>query len=116
MFACILCFLINIEWRVFCERIGLFICSLGAMDLAAYSMDCEGDLGDRLGYIVTLILTFVAFSDTLFDLIPDVPYLTFLVCVNIINVDKTQFNEQTLNKQNNENRKNIFYFVMDLQH
>ena len=71
-----------IEWTVFCWRITFFIFWLGAMDLVAYSMNCEEDLGDRLGYIVTLILTFVAFSDTLFDLIPDVPYLTFLVCVN----------------------------------
>ena len=51
------------------------------MDLVAYSMNCDDEIGDRLGYIVTLILTFVAFSGTLFDLIPDVPYLTFLVCI-----------------------------------
>ena len=50
------------------------------MALAGYSLNCADDLGDRLGYIVTLILTFVAFSDTLNNLIPDVPYLTFLVC------------------------------------
>ena len=48
------------------------------MDLAAYSIDCSDDLGERLGYIVTLVLSFVAFSDTLFQQIPNVPYLTFL--------------------------------------
>ena len=48
------------------------------MDLAAYSINCSDDLGDRLGYIVTLVLSFVAFSDTLFQQIPNVPYLTFL--------------------------------------
>ena len=49
------------------------------MDLAAFAMDCDDELGDRMAYIVTLILTFVAFSDTLFSLIPAIPYLTFLV-------------------------------------
>ena len=73
---------VNLESMVFFWRITFYIFCLAAMDLAAFSMDCDVDLGDRMAFIVTLVLTFVAFSDTLFSLIPDISYLTFLVLFN----------------------------------
>ena len=66
------------RWKVFFWRVIFFMVCLAGLDLTAYSLNYNGDLGDRLALIVTLILTIVSFSSIVFDQIPNVSYLTFL--------------------------------------
>ena len=52
-----------------------FICGVS---LTSFALDPVQELGERLNLLITLILTVVAFQYTVFEKLPNVPYLTYI--------------------------------------
>eukprot|EP01084_Bolivina_argentea_P264359 447785_1 len=65
------------KWRIYVINIVLLLCALCGLSLCAFYLNYE-QLGERLGLLITLILTSVAFSIVIQDKLPNVAYLTFI--------------------------------------
>ena len=74
--------------------------------LTCFSLD-SGDIGERLNLAVTILLTLVAFQHTVFEKLPNIPYLTFLhkyiilsfafVCLVIVESSFIELGEELTN-------------------
>eukprot|EP01083_Nonionella_stella_P313733 1127500_1 len=65
------------KWQVYVINIVLLLCALCGLSLCAFYLNHE-QLGERLGLLITLILTSVAWSIVIQDKLPNVAYLTFI--------------------------------------
>ena len=66
------------RWKVFLWNIVFLMMCICALALTAFALGPD-NLGERLNLVITLVLTTVAFSYVVFDNLPNVPYLTFMV-------------------------------------
>ena len=65
------------KWKIYVINILLLLFALTGLSLSAFYLNYE-QLGERLGLLITLILTSVAFSIVIQDKLPNVTYLTFM--------------------------------------
>jgi len=65
------------KWKTYLYNMILLLFALTGLSLTAFFLSFD-DLGDRLGLLITLLLTIVAFSIVIQDKLPTVTYLTFM--------------------------------------
>ncbi len=65
------------RWQFYIQRIVLILAALSLSSLTAYAVDV-GDVADRLGIDFTLLLTVVAFQQTVTDSLPVLPFVTVM--------------------------------------
>eukprot|EP01083_Nonionella_stella_P025911 71345_1 len=63
---------------IYIPKIVLFIAVTAGAALLTFTLDPIDDLPDRYGFVVTLLLTAVAFQFVVTSTLPNLPYLTFL--------------------------------------
>ena len=73
------------KWMIFFWRQFFFMWFFAGIGLTSFSIDYQTDIAERLGFIVTLLLTMVAFSLVIDDKIPRVAYLTYLEEYMLVN-------------------------------
>jgi len=67
------------RWKVYMYNIVVYLIIITFISLTCFALDEEdGDLGERLNLAVTILLTLVAFQHSIFDKLPNIPYLTFI--------------------------------------
>mmetsp|Transcript_14227 Transcript_14227/g.21476 ORF Transcript_14227/g.21476 Transcript_14227/m.21476 type:complete len:420 (-) Transcript_14227:272-1531(-) len=71
------------KWKGIVYRYIIWLLLLGIMSFAAFTIHPGEDVGERLGYVVTMSLTVIAFQFILENFIPDVNYLTILDKYNL---------------------------------
>ena len=65
------------KWKIYVVNIVLLLFALTGLSLSAFYLNYE-QLGERLGLLITLILTSIAYSIVIQDKLPNVSYLTFM--------------------------------------
>ena len=65
------------RYQFYLQRIALILAALSLSSLTAYAVDV-GDIADRLGIDFTLLLTVVAFQQTVTDSLPVLPFVTIM--------------------------------------
>lgn len=72
-----LVFVLRREWEPYFYRVIGQVAVMCFASVSVYAIPVH-DVGDRLGYLFTIILTLVAFQMAIADTIPQTPYLTWL--------------------------------------
>ena len=65
------------RWKVYLYNIVFYFMIITFLALTCFALNVE-DKGERLNLAVTILLTLVAFQHTVFEKLPNIPYLTFL--------------------------------------
>jgi len=66
------------NWKSYFYRMACVLSSISVTTLAAFSIDADDDLPDRIAHITTMILTAVAFMFIVYSTLPPIPYLTYM--------------------------------------
>jgi len=66
------------RWQVFLWNVVFLMACICALSLTGFALNQDGDLGNRLNLLITLVLTAVAFSYVVLGELPNVPYLTLM--------------------------------------
>jgi len=74
----ILSFKVERNWKSYMFRIILIMALISLLSNSIFSLDAIDGLGDRLAFGVTILLTFVAYMLIVTDILPSLPYLTFI--------------------------------------
>merc|ERR1719203_1812491 len=65
------------NYEVYLWNVVFFMMLISGLSMCSFAVDAE-DLGERLAIIITLLLTSVAYQSSVFQTLPNVPYLTLL--------------------------------------
>ena len=100
------------KWEVYLYNIIFYFVIITFLALTCFALDVE-DIGERLNLAVTILLTLVAFQHTVFEKLPNIPYLTFMhkyiivsfifVCVVILESSALPLESRLVRKHVNDN-------------